>query len=300
MFVLIEKTQHIRGLSIYQNFMYNRHVALRGKRLLLVPYLEEHVPRYHRWMCDPELLDATCSEPLSLEEEYSNQVSWLNASDKLTFIILAPLSCLLSDAARLVAASEFARSTDAASNDAVQVTPTTTTSSGDCASYTNASECISPFEVSGKGASQDRASSLIDKTYVMIGDCNLFVLSNDEDGVEIEVMIAEKQLRRHGFAREALRLLMSYACRPPLHHTHFTAKILASNEGSKALFSSLGFEKFKEVKVFGEEHYRLVVENADGGLHWEAADEFPFRQGSYEDETSGIQVLQELPSGLLN
>jgi RimJ/RimL family protein N-acetyltransferase len=41
-------------------------------------------------MCDPETLRLTCSEPLSLEEEYENQQSWLRADDKLTFILMAP------------------------------------------------------------------------------------------------------------------------------------------------------------------------------------------------------------------
>lgn len=43
-------------------------------------------------MCEPELLALTESEPLSLEEEQENQLSWLCAEDKLTFILLAPIS----------------------------------------------------------------------------------------------------------------------------------------------------------------------------------------------------------------
>ncbi|CAI6097180.1 unnamed protein product, partial [Clonostachys chloroleuca] len=45
-----------------------------------------------------DIQEATASEPLSLEEEYSNQVSWRAASDKLTFIVCLPLS---TDAAAL-------------------------------------------------------------------------------------------------------------------------------------------------------------------------------------------------------
>ena len=70
--------------------MLNEDVVIYGNRLVLVPYLPHHVSQYHHWMCDPELLRLTCSEPLSLEEEFENQKSWLCSSDKLTFILLAP------------------------------------------------------------------------------------------------------------------------------------------------------------------------------------------------------------------
>ncbi|CAM68001.1 conserved hypothetical protein [Leishmania infantum JPCM5] len=70
--------------------MINEHVYLISEDLVLVPYLAPFVPRYHEWMCDPELLAATESEPLSLEEERENQLSWLQSTDKMTFILLAP------------------------------------------------------------------------------------------------------------------------------------------------------------------------------------------------------------------
>ncbi|KAG5479060.1 hypothetical protein LSCM1_02904 [Leishmania martiniquensis] len=72
--------------------MINEHVYLISKEVLLVPYLAPFVPRYHEWMCNPVLLAATESEPLSLEEEQENQRSWLHSTDKLTFILLAPLT----------------------------------------------------------------------------------------------------------------------------------------------------------------------------------------------------------------
>lgn len=44
--------------------------------MVLVPYMREHVPRYHAWMQDPALLVATGSEPLSLDQEYEMHLSW--------------------------------------------------------------------------------------------------------------------------------------------------------------------------------------------------------------------------------
>jgi len=59
-----------------------------GKRAVLVPYLREHVPRYHEWMQDPALLEATASEPLSLDQEFDVHRSWTLDPFKHTFIVL--------------------------------------------------------------------------------------------------------------------------------------------------------------------------------------------------------------------
>ncbi|XXG44835.1 hypothetical protein AAC387_Pa02g0080 [Persea americana] len=63
-------------------------VSLVGKKVILVPYMNEHVPKYHEWMQDPFLLKATGSEPLTLEEEYGMQLSWTQDPNKRTFIVL--------------------------------------------------------------------------------------------------------------------------------------------------------------------------------------------------------------------
>lgn len=63
-------------------------VSLEGKNVILVPYMEHHVPKYHQWMQNPTLLQATASEPLSLQQEYQMQLSWSLDSNKETFIIL--------------------------------------------------------------------------------------------------------------------------------------------------------------------------------------------------------------------
>uniref|UniRef100_A0A8C0ZM70 Alpha/beta-tubulin-N-acetyltransferase 9 n=1 Tax=Castor canadensis TaxID=51338 RepID=A0A8C0ZM70_CASCN len=66
----------------------NENTMLLGKKVVLVPYTSEHVPRYHEWMKSEELQRLTASEPLTLEQEYSMQCSWREDADKCTFIVL--------------------------------------------------------------------------------------------------------------------------------------------------------------------------------------------------------------------
>ena len=67
----------------------NANTQLVGGRVRLVPYLPAHVETYHQWMQDEELLRLTCSEPLTIEEERSNQQSWREDPKKVTFIVCA-------------------------------------------------------------------------------------------------------------------------------------------------------------------------------------------------------------------
>ncbi|XP_027626601.1 N-acetyltransferase 9 isoform X3 [Tupaia chinensis] len=60
----------------------NQNTLLLGKKVVLVPYTSEHVPRYHEWMKSEELQRLTASEPLTLEQEYAMQHSWREDQDK--------------------------------------------------------------------------------------------------------------------------------------------------------------------------------------------------------------------------
>lgn len=55
--------------------------------VVLVVYTKDMVTKYNEWMQDELLLRYTGSEPLSLEEEYSNQETWLVDPLKYTYII---------------------------------------------------------------------------------------------------------------------------------------------------------------------------------------------------------------------
>ncbi|XP_059452797.1 GCN5-related N-acetyltransferase 9 [Corylus avellana] len=68
--------------------MEKKSVSLEGKKVIMVPYMEAHVPKYHEWMQDPALLEATGSEPLTLDQEFHMQLSWTQDPHKQTFIVL--------------------------------------------------------------------------------------------------------------------------------------------------------------------------------------------------------------------
>lgn len=120
----------------------------------------------------------------------------------------------------------------------------------------------------------EKPPDLADLTAGMIGDVNLFLsdLEDDEDTDttksqeanakqgELEIMIAESTARRKGYAQQALKLMMSYACQSPslsLKPEHLLVKIGRQNHGSIAMFGRLGFVIVKEVEVFNEVEMRL-------------------------------------------
>ncbi|KAM0433960.1 hypothetical protein ACHAPT_003904 [Fusarium lateritium] len=63
--------------------------AISTPGVLLVPYESHH--SFNKADARKDIQEATASEPMTLEEEYENQLSWRTSSDKLTFIVCAPL-----------------------------------------------------------------------------------------------------------------------------------------------------------------------------------------------------------------
>ncbi|KAF7313073.1 Acyl-CoA N-acyltransferase [Mycena kentingensis (nom. inval.)] len=203
----------------------NADTVIVGSKVVLVPYLPEHVPRYHEWMHDAELRELTASEPLSLEEEYEMQRKWREDADKLTFIVLARQADDLLDV---------------------------------------------------KLAPQDPRIQALR----MIGDVNIFLHGESQDDeefyAEAEAMIAEREFRRKGCAREALQLLLGYATQSsvgsflchaslsatdgpsplPISPASLLVRISDSNVPSIKLFESLGFKITKRVEVFEEVEMR--------------------------------------------
>ncbi|KAJ7481058.1 GNAT domain-containing protein [Mycena galericulata] len=221
----------------------NANTVLVGPgKVVLVPYRPEHVPRYHAWMQDAELRELTASEPLTLDEEFEMQRKWQLDEDKLTFIVCARGSETLDSGSSL--------------------TP-----------------------------SDPRVSAL-----PMIGDVNIFLhgppphlrvpdsaLEEEEDQfyAEVEIMIAERDYRRKGFALEALQLMLGYATASSDEHFHchnpssiqdalqgsplpvpatsLLTRISESNIPSIRLFEKLGFKITKRVEVFEEVEMRWTA-----------------------------------------
>ena len=64
----------------------NADLVLEGARCALVPYRPEHVARYHEWMEDAALREATASERLSRTSLRDRGVQWAHegASARVT------------------------------------------------------------------------------------------------------------------------------------------------------------------------------------------------------------------------
>lgn len=93
----------------------------------------------------------------------------------------------------------------------------------------------------------------------VIGDVDLFF--SPEGEAEVNIMIAEAEWRRHGYASEAVTLAMQYAVQK-MKVTKFIAKIGQNNEPSLRFFERHGFRLTNiDPNVFEEYVYEL-----DSGL----------------------------------
>ncbi|KAI1798773.1 GNAT domain-containing protein [Daldinia bambusicola] len=267
----------------------NENIAVSTSRVLLVPYDAHHVEKYHKWMEDPSIREATASERLSLEEEYENQASWRESSDKLTFIVCAPLP-------------------QGAATTTTATTTTTTNDNGDSSDTKEKNGAV----IAGVGDAADR----------MVGDVNLFLSPWDDGGegddngegeqkgkegeaktyytAEIDIMIADPGFRGKGLGRAAVATFLSFVRRhldgilaeymkglfgsavsnekPVLKDV--VAKINADNKASIVLFKALGFEQRGETNYFGE--IRMVFEGFGETDAWEGRNSGVMGEG-YEE-----------------
>ncbi len=99
----------------------------------------------------------------------------------------------------------------------------------------------------------------------IIGDVNIYIVSNPDEPLraELEIMIAEKHMRRNGYALGAVRMMMKYI-RDLLNVKFFDVRISLKNTASINLFEKkLGFEKVEISDFFKEIHLELDVSNDD-------------------------------------
>ncbi|KAI1772841.1 GNAT domain-containing protein [Hypoxylon cercidicola] len=216
---------------------FNENIALSGSQVLLVPYDPHHVPRYHEWMEDAAIREATASDRLTLAEEYENQSSWREAPDKLTFIVCEPLP-------RDEEPADPPRDSQAVV-------------AGEADSPDRMIGDINLFLTPWDGDDEERDRGEKGKTCV---------------NAEVDIMIADLKHRGRGLGRATLAMfllfirgnldaiLAEYAGAgeasgagpniPELKDV--VAKINANNQSSIKLFKSMGFSQRGGVNYFGE------------------------------------------------
>ncbi|KAI0011073.1 acetyltransferase domain-containing protein [Xylariaceae sp. FL0662B] len=261
----------------------NENIAISTQDILLVPYDAHHVPRYHEWMQDPAIREATASDPLSLDEEFENQGSWRSASDKLTFIVCSPLST--TDAGSGPGALDGAADGDGDGERSVVVVE----------------------------------AGVHDAPSRMLGDVNLFLTlwEEDEDAAaccdaEVDIMIVEPENRGRGLGKAAVLAFLAFVRRnlrgildeygsvggddddddgakekikkKRLVLRDLVVKIKATNSGSIALFGSLGFRRKGDVNYFGEIQMVLEGFGEEGGSEagWAAGKTEGYRELVYD------------------
>ncbi|KAK2766722.1 hypothetical protein FQN54_006036 [Arachnomyces sp. PD_36] len=216
----------------------NEGVAIASSAVVLVPYSKNHVPKYHSWMEDEEIREATASELLTLDEEYAMQESWRRDADKLTFIV-----CSLSLLGNEGNQTPKQLPPEGASSPSCMV--------GDVNMFLRLEDEEQPQDDTDACDGQEPNQQLVG---------------------ELELMIAERGQRRQGYGRAALLCFLRYIlenessiveeffaqeCLARFKGirkiSYLSVKIGETNIKSLALFESLGFTRVTEkANVFGE------------------------------------------------
>ncbi|KAJ5708262.1 hypothetical protein N7488_008063 [Penicillium malachiteum] len=227
----------------------NAETALSTSKVLLVPYSSWHVPRYHEWMQDEEIQEATASEPLTLDEEYSMQRSWRRDADKLTFISCRPIS-------------------QDRTKESVQLTP------ADEAGENMVGD-INLFLRVDDGDEGDEIPQLVGELELMIaeklnqrkGFGKASVLAFMRYIVERQTEILDEFVRGSDVSVEQREKLVQSAAATGgvMRFQCLSVKIGQANSRSLALFESLGFAKVsEEPSFFGEFELRKMDLGLEG------------------------------------
>ncbi|PPS17249.1 hypothetical protein GOBAR_AA03323 [Gossypium barbadense] len=204
-------------------------VSLEGQKVIMVPYMEAHVPKYHLWMQDPALLQATGSEPLSLQQEYDMQLSWNQDPLKKTFIIL--------DKEMVGENVLFWTDMELMVNDDPAMV-------GDVNIYMN-----------------DLDDPQLAEIEIMIAELKRFVVIVCVQQLCPFMFLVDSSAqfsRGKGLGKESVLMMMAYAVQNFRIHV-FRAKIGASNGSSLSLFRKLGFKETSYSEIFKEVTLELAV-----------------------------------------
>lgn len=201
----------------------NYETCIVGTKAVLVPYRRAHVERYHSWMQSEVLLEATGSEPLSLEEEYEMQQSWREDENKCTFIILLH-GLLKRDPAKN---REWDDNFVSENLDAMV---------GDVNLF------LSEEEDDEENQESSKPVESVEKT------CKI--------QAELDIMVAEEAARGQGIGLEAACLMMLYGAHE-LAISSFFCKINENNEPSLAMFRKLNFVECNYAACFNQYEYEL-------------------------------------------
>jgi len=225
----------------------NYDTVLVGERCLLVPYRPEHVERYHSWMQDPDLLEATGSEPLSLREEYEMQASWRDDDAKCTFIVLA--RHLLQESVE----AEVKKGDD----DSILANNFIQRSLGAMVGDVNL--FLSEEEVD-EGDDHHNEQSTHESNQKQ-PQRQVVTKSPHTRQAELDIMVAEKSCRGKGVGREASCLMMLYGA-THLSIRRFFCKINEDNEASLGLFRhKLDFRQCDYAACFQQYELELKEES---------------------------------------
>ncbi|GAW16933.1 hypothetical protein ANO14919_063800 [Xylariales sp. No.14919] len=198
------------------------------KVLLVVPYDPHHVDRYHQWMQNEDLREATASDLLTLEEEYENQQSWRTAHDKLTFIVCQPAA---------------ASPTNTGSEDA----PPAIYAGVDDAAPRMAGDVnlfLTPEAEGGLCGEIDIMIAAPEHRRRGLGEAAVRAL--------LRFLAGHRDAVMREYARGASGAAADQRQRQPLRLTRLVAKINAENAGSIRLFENLGFRRDGEPNYFNE------------------------------------------------
>jgi len=234
----------------------NYELSLAGGRCILVPYRPEHLPNYHRWMQDPFLLDATASEPLSMEEEITMQKEWRDDEHKCTFIILA--RDVLHGQCPDVPPCPCDNSSNERSSFPKLVEQTLQCMIGD----------INLFLSEEEEEEIDEEESFRRQQHLQNITQQVEMEPPELTQAELDLMIAESSHRRKNLGTELALMMMHYGA-SQLNIKRFFVKVKDNNHFSLRLFKEkLGFEECAYAECFGEYELEVKKKSSQAMVDW--------------------------------